>query len=210
MKHLFHVGRFWAIFLVFLSLGTRLSSQVMAGSREAPAASIRIEPVASADRGGKGFRMVYAVQAPLSDFWRFKTDFANPVMLSNKYILENSVMRREADRVITATRYTHHPEALFEWETTVQADRRQMNYRLLNPIQCGQVFQFGRIQLQPLGDATQVTHTAYFDFAGVFWWYYWPFQGGMQDYLRYTVDWERAAFQRWQADRRPAAGGPAR
>jgi hypothetical protein len=181
--------------------------RVMAGPAEDPAATIRIESVTSAERGGKGFRLVYTVQAPVADFWLFKTDFANPLMRSNKYILENSVLRRETHRVITATRYSHHPEALFEWETTVQEDRRRLRYRLLNPRQCGQIFQFGQIQLKPLGNATEVVHTAYFDFAGVFWWYYWPFQGGMQDYLHYTVEWERTAFQRWQAKRRQSASG---
>jgi len=104
---------------------------------------------------------VYTVQASVADVGRFKTDFANPLMRTTKYILENSVLRRANHRVITATRYRHHPEALFEWETTVQADRRRMRYRLLNPRQCGQIFQFGQIRLKPLGNATEVVHTAY-------------------------------------------------
>jgi hypothetical protein len=47
----------------------------------------------------------------------------------HKYILNNSPTRREADGVVTATRETQHPEALFARETTIQIDRCQLLYR---------------------------------------------------------------------------------
>ena len=71
----------------------------------------------------------------------------------------------------------------------------RLDFVLLNPEQCGQKFHYGRIQLEAVKDATRVTQVAYFDFWGVSFWTYYPWKGGMRDFLEYTARWEQAMIQ---------------
>ena len=40
------------------------------------------------DGAGKGYKLVYMVAAPLRVYWKFKTDFGNDFLLTNKLINE--------------------------------------------------------------------------------------------------------------------------
>jgi len=46
--------------------------------------------------------------------------------------------------------------------------------------------------LSPAGDYTQVTQTAYFDFAGASLWVKYPWYGGMKSTLTKMVKWEQS------------------
>ena len=148
---------------------------------------------------GSGYKMVYVVDAPIAVFWKFKTDFDNVFLLSNKFIKSHQFLSRRGNVVITEDIFsddvfTHRPGAKFRWQTTVAPNRYRLDYVLLNPEQCGQKFHYGHIQLEALEhnrQKTKVTHVAYFDFFGVFFWVNYPWYGGMVDFLRYTARWEQ-------------------
>ena len=49
------------------------------------------------DRIGKGYKLVYMVAVPLEIHWKFKTDFENDFLLSNKLITEQVIRARDSD-----------------------------------------------------------------------------------------------------------------
>ncbi|MEE9537549.1 MAG: hypothetical protein V3V51_08890 [Desulfobacterales bacterium] len=148
---------------------------------------------------GKGYKLVYVVEAPIEAFWKFKTDFDNDFLLSNKFIKSHRLLSRRGNVVVTEDIftedvYTHRPSAKFRWQTTVSPDRYRLDFVLRNPEQCGQKFHYGHIQLETLetiGQKTKVTQVAYFDFFGAFFWVNYPWYGGMMDFLKYTARWEQ-------------------
>lgn len=140
---------------------------------------------------GRGYKLVYLVDAPLEVFWKFKTDFDNQILLSNKFITAHRVVSRNQNQVVTEDEYTNRPKAVFKWQTTVLPDRHRLQFVLLNPEECGQKYHYGSIQLEPLGARTRVTQVAYFDFFGVSIWVSYPFYGGMSYFLNYTANWEQ-------------------
>src|SRR5210317_1380394 len=44
------------------------------------------------DTAGKGYKLVYMVAAPLAVYWKFKTDFENDFLLTNKLIREHRLV----------------------------------------------------------------------------------------------------------------------
>lgn len=148
---------------------------------------------------GGGYKLVYVVDAPIDAFWKFKTDFDNNFLLTNKFIKSHQMISRRGNVVVTEDLfsedlYTHRPRAKFRWQTTLSPAEYRMDFVLLNPEECGQKFHYGHIQLETLGafsQKTMVTQVAYFDFFGVFFWVKYPWYGGMQHFLKYTAHWEQ-------------------
>jgi hypothetical protein len=142
-------------------------------------------------KDGRGYKLVYIVDARLDVFWKFKTDFDNQFLLSNKFINSHRLIRRSRDEVITANEYSNKPNALFKWQTTLFPDQHLLKFILLNPEECDQKYHYGYIQMEALDSKTRVTQVAYFDFFGVSAWVNYPFYGGMSYFLNYTANWEQ-------------------
>ena len=140
---------------------------------------------------GRGYKLVYLVDAPLDVFWKFKTDFDNQFLLSNKFITAHRLVSRNRNEVVTENEYSNKPKAIFKWQTTLLPDQHLLQFILLNPQECGQKYHYGYIQLEALGSRTRVTQVAYFDFFGVSIWVSYPFYGGMSYFLNYTASWEQ-------------------
>ena len=148
---------------------------------------------------GGGYKLVYVVDAPIDSFWKFKTDFDNEFLLTNKFIKSHQMVSRRGNVVVTEDLfsedlYTHRPRAKFRWQTTLSPAEYRMDFVLLNPEECGQKFHYGHIQLEALeffSQKTKVTQKAYFDFFGVFFWVKYPWYGGMRHFLEYTARWEQ-------------------
>ena len=148
----------------------------------------RIEPEA---RGGEAYKLVYLVPAPIAVFWRFKTDFNNDFLLTNKFIKEHRFISQQGDIVITEDAYTNAPDKVFRWRTTIYPPQHRLEFVLDNPRECNQRFHYGFIQVEPFGQQTKVTHVAYFDFFGASLWANYPWPGGMSSCLQYTAQWEQ-------------------
>jgi hypothetical protein len=142
-------------------------------------------------RGGRAYKLVYLVTVPIDIYWGFKTDFDNDFLIRNKYIEEHRLISRNGNTVLTGNRYTHGPDGLYRWKTTVMADKRRLEYVLVNPEEMEQKFHYGYIQLAPVREGTLVTQVAYFDFWGVSLWAAYPWTGGMKAFLFYTARWEQ-------------------
>ncbi|HHP7233645.1 MAG TPA: hypothetical protein ACFCUC_03365 [Desulfobacterales bacterium] len=159
----------------------------------------QVTDVAPSREGGRGVRLTYYVPVNASVFWKFKTDFQNEWLVTNDYIEVHRFIRRQGNTVITETRYTHGPDVFFRWETRLFPEIYIMHYTLLNPEECGQKFNRGRIEIENDGDLTRVTHTSYFDFTGAFLWAHIPGPWGMTGFLRYTALWEQETILRLQS-----------
>ena len=152
------------------------------------------------EKGGKAFKLVYAVHVPRDVFWRFKTDFDNEFLVTNKYIKSHRLIDRRDRIIITETVYTSRPDVIFRWRTTLYPQDYRLEYRLLNPVACGQKYHFGQIRLEKFGRSTGVVHVAQFDFWGAFLWVHYPGPGGMSAFLRYTARWEQKTIQGLKED----------
>jgi hypothetical protein len=150
----------------------------------------RLKP-AQAD--GRGYRLVYTIDAPIGATWDFKTDFDSQILLTNKLISSHRLVSRDGNVVITETVYHDKPRLKFKWQTRMFPERHLLEFVLLNPEECGQVYHRGSIQLDSVDSATRVTQEAYFDFFGVSIWVNYPFSGGMRQFLEYTARWEQQA-----------------
>lgn len=160
------------------------------------AARTRLEKLAASDGEGRRIRLTYYVPARVAVFWHFKTDFDNDWLVTNQYIEAHRFIARRGNRVLTETRYTYGPDAVFRWETELQPENHTLRYTLLNPEECGQAYNRGVITLTPDGDLTRVTHTSHFDFSGAFLWAHLPGPWGMADFFRYTARWEQETIMR--------------
>ena len=147
---------------------------------------------------GRGYKLVYLVDAPLDVFWKFKTDFDNDFLVTNKYIKSHRFISRRGNVAITEDVYSNSPELTFRWQTTVVPSRRRLIFKLLNPGECRQKYHFGTIQLEAFSGKTKVTQIAYFDFSGVSFWVNYPFYGGMLDFLKQTSAWEQQTILKLQ------------
>jgi hypothetical protein len=143
------------------------------------------------NKNGKGYKLVYFVDVSLEVFWRFKTDFGNDFLLSNKYIKSHRLINRQKNVFITEDEYSYKPGTTFRWQTTVISDGFRLIFKLLNPEECNQRYHYGYIQLEAFETKTKVTQIAYFDFFGVSFWANYPFYGGMYDFLENTAHWEQ-------------------
>ncbi len=146
--------------------------------------------------GGRAYRLVYVAPAPLDVYWRFKTDFDNDFLLTNRYIRKHRLVSRSGDTVITENRYADSPDVVFRWQTTVLPHAHRLEFVLLNPEACGQRFHYGYITLSPTAEGTRVTQVAYFDFWGASIWATYPWRGGMRHFLLYTARWEQDTIAR--------------
>ena len=144
-------------------------------------------------KAGRGYKLIYLIDAPLNVVWAFKTDFENQILLSNKYINTHRLISRNQNEVVTENEYSDKPRLKFKWQTTLFPDQHLLNYVLLNPEECGQKYHHGSIQLEAVGSRTRVTQVAYFNFFGVSFWVGYPFRGGMSHFLKYTAAWEQEA-----------------
>jgi hypothetical protein len=144
-------------------------------------------------KAGRGYKLIYLIDAPLDAVWGFKTDFENQILLSNKYINSHRLISHNQNVVVTGNEYSNKSGLKFKWQTTLFPDRRLLNYVLLNPEECGQEYHHGSIQLEAVGNRTRVTQIAYFNFFGVSFWVGYPFRGGMSYFLEYTAAWEQQA-----------------
>jgi hypothetical protein len=151
---------------------------------------IKLRPEGTA---GRGYKLIYLIDAPVDVVWRFKTNFDNQALLSNKYISSHRVIGRNQNGVVTENEYSNKPKLKFKWQTTLFPDQHLLNYVLLNPDECGQKYHHGSIQLEAVGNRTRVTQIAYFNFFGVSFWAGYPFKGGMSHFLKYTAAWEQKA-----------------
>lgn len=150
-----------------------------------------IYQIAPDRRGGRAYKLVYTVKAPINTYWRFKTDFDNAFLEQNKFIREHNFISRNGLTVVTEDRYSHGSEAYFRWQTRVFPEVYRLDFVLLNPEECRQKFHYGHIQLESVPDGTRVTQVAYFDFWGASSWANYPWKGGMKDFLLYTARWEQ-------------------
>ncbi|MBW2470048.1 MAG: hypothetical protein JRE62_12150 [Deltaproteobacteria bacterium] len=163
-----------------------------------------IRKLPSPRQGGSGYELVYVVDVPVDIFWKFKTDFDNTFLTTNKFIIAHRIISRHDNVVVTEDvfskdLYTHKPNTKFRWQTTIFPDAYRLDFVLLNPAECGQKFHHGSIQLNSAGSGgqkTQVSQRAYFDFFGVSFWVNYPWYGGMKYFLTYSVEWEQATIQR--------------
>jgi hypothetical protein len=124
-------------------------------------------------------------------YWRFKTDFDNDFLVTNRYIREHRFISRSGNTVITEDKYTNVPGVIFKWKTTVFKQIHRLNFVLMNPKECRQKYHYGHIQIEPATERTRVTQVAYFDFWGASLWANYPWGGGMKDFLSYTAQWEQ-------------------
>lgn len=167
-----------------------------AGADERVAVTTEVHRIPPAGKTGHAFRLTYTVNVPVEQFWKFKTDFGGEFLLSNRYIISSRLVSRRGNVYITETRYVDSPDTVFKWQTTIYPSAHRMNYRLLNPKECGQNFNRGTIQLSTDSGTTRVEHSTYFDFFGATIWAHFPGPGGMVGFLRYTAEWERETIER--------------
>ena len=153
----------------------------------------KIKPEGSA---GKGYKLIYMVAAHIGAYWRFKTDFKNDFLLTNKLITEHRLVALKNNVAITENVYATKPGVKFRWRTKAFPDRHRLHFELQNPKECGQKFHYGHIQLEAAGEHTKVTQVAYFDFFGATLWMNYPWYGGMHHYLLYTARWEQETMTR--------------
>ncbi len=163
-----------------------------------PGDEIAVYQLAPDERGGKAYRMVYLVRVPLDVYWNFKTDFDNDFLVDNKYIREHRFVSRVGDTVITEDKYTNTPDVFFIWQTTVIPEAHRLDFVLMNPKNCSQLFHYGSIRMEAVEEGTRVTQVAYFDFVGASLWAGYPWGGGMKDFLTYTARWEQGIVLRFK------------
>ncbi len=174
------------ILCVCLILGS-----VTALAQPLDAGEIQITHLEGPQQKGRGYQLVYLVNASLAVYWRFKTDFENDFVVTNKFIQHHRVISQQAQQVVTENEYRFFSDQLFRWHTSIDSDRHRLDFKLLNPEQCRQKFHYGHIQMEAVPQGTKVIQVAYFDFFGAGLWARYPWKGGMKDFLTYTARWEQ-------------------
>lgn len=179
----------WAI--AACGIFTAGHSAAVSSGPNRPGDEIAIHHLTPDERGGKAYQLVYLVRVPLDVYWNFKTDFDNDFLVDNKYIREHRFISRAGDTVITKDKYTNTPDVFFIWQTTVCPKAHRLDFVLINPKNCSQLFHYGSIKMEAVEEGTRVTQVAYFDFVGASLWAGYPWGGGMKDFLTYTARWEQ-------------------
>lgn len=185
-----------------ISLGAHSPFILAAGGAEgAPPGGEPVITILKPERAeGRGYRLEYTVDAPLDITWKFKTDFDNKIVLTNKMVLSHRVVSQTADSVITESVQSNKPKTVFRWKTLLFPDQHRLEFVLLDPDECGMDYLYGNIRLQAAGSATRITQVAYMDFFGVSLWVHYPFHGGLSQTLTDTVHWEQqAVLEYWQS-----------
>ena len=181
------------VFLFFTGL-TNLSAQsptVEPSAEQLLTGEPFIYRIASDARGGEAYKLIYLVPVPIEVFWRFKTDFHGDFVETNKYVINQRVIKEEREMVIIENRLSNKPDSKFRWRNILYPSKYRLDFVLENPEQCGQRFHYGHFQLEPLGSYTKVSHAAYFDFFGASLWAHYPWEGGMYAFLDYIARWEQ-------------------
>ena len=190
------------VFLLFTGL-TNLSAQsptVEPSAEQLLTGEPFIYRIASDARGGEAYKLVYLVPVPIEVFWRFKTDFHGDFVETNKYVINQRVIKEEREMVIIENRLSNKPDSKFRWRNILYPSKYRLDFVLENPEQCGQRFHYGHFQLEPLGSYTKVSHAAYFDFFGASLWAHYPWEGGMYAFLDYIARWEQETILRVKDD----------
>jgi len=180
---------FWMVNM-FFDLSISHSADATKSQKPSGNDEVSIYKIAPDKRGGKAYKLVYLVRAPIDSCWKFKTDFNNDFLVKNKYIREHKFISQNGNTVITEDKYTNSPDVYFRWQTTVHPEAHRLDFVLLNPDQCKQKYHYGHIQLESVSEGTRITQVAYFDFWGASLWAAYPWKGGMKDFLSYTAHWE--------------------
>jgi hypothetical protein len=183
---------FWMVNM-FFDLSISHSADATKSQKPSGNDEVSIYKIAPDKRGGKAYKLVYLVRAPIDSCWKFKTDFNNDFLVKNKYIREHKFISQNGNTVITEDKYTNSPDVYFRWQTTVHPEAHRLDFVLLNPDQCKQKYHYGHIQLESVSEGTRITQVAYFDFWGASLWAAYPWKGGMKDFLSYTAHWEQEA-----------------
>jgi hypothetical protein len=178
------------IMSLFILPATRCSTAAD-GNPDESTTEISVDHIEPDSRGGKAYKLVYLVKVPVDVFWKFKTDFDNRFLVTNKYIREHRFISRSGNTVITEDKYANAPDVFFRWRTSVFPETHRLDFVLMNPDACEEKFHYGSIQLEAVKAGTRVTQTAYFDFWGASLWAYNPFGGGMKNFLLYNARWEQ-------------------
>ena len=97
---------------------------------------ISIDHLEPDSRGGKAYKLVYLVKVPIDVYWKFKTDFDNRFLVTNKYIREHHFISRSDNTVITENKYANAPDVFFRWRTSVFPEAHRLDFVLLNPEAC--------------------------------------------------------------------------
>ena len=176
---------------LFFDLSFSYSADATKSQKPSGNDEVSIYQIAPDKRGGKAYKLVYLVRAPIDSCWKFKTDFNNDFLVKNKYIREHKFISQNGTTVITEDKYTNSPDVYFRWQTTVHPEAHRLDFVLLNPDQCNQKYHYGHIQLESVSEGTRITQVAYFDFWGASLWAAYPWKGGMKDFLSYTAHWEQ-------------------
>ena len=159
---------------------------------------VAIQSISPDKRGGTAYKLVYTIGVPIDVLWKFKTDFKNDFLVTNKYIREHHLVYRKRDWVITENKYTNAPDVFFKWRTTVFPRSHRLEFVLMNPEECKQRYHYGHIELEAVKGGTRVTQVAYFDFWGASFWAAYPWGGGMRDFLTYNANWERREARKFE------------
>jgi hypothetical protein len=176
---------------LFFDLSISYAADPQKGQKQSVNDKVFIYQIAPDKRGGKAYKLVYLVKAPIDSCWKFKTDFDNDFLVKNKYIQEHRFISQNGNTVITEDKYTNSPAVYFRWQTTMSPEANRLDFVLLNPEQCRQKYHYGHIQLESVVQGTRITQVAYFDFWGVSLWANYPWRGGMKEFLSYTAHWEQ-------------------
>ncbi len=197
LKHL--TGHFSTYFSAIIAIALMMVPVSISSPDEIPVEQegpddgrVVIESIAPERIGGQAYRLVYRVNVPIATYWKFKTDFNNTFLLSNKFIRDHRFLGQKGDIAITETQYTYRPDVFFRWETRLLPQRFRLTFSLLNPDVCKQKYHHGYIQMESEGEKTRVTQVAFFDFWGAAFWAINPWRGGMRDFLSHTARWEQA------------------
>ena len=78
-------------------------------------------------RGGKAYKLVYIVKAPLNIYWKFQTDFDNDFLEKGNYFQGHNFISQNGNKVITDDKYTNDPEVYFRWQTTVFLEAHRLH-----------------------------------------------------------------------------------
>ncbi|MDZ7599437.1 MAG: hypothetical protein U5J82_14395 [Desulfobacterales bacterium] len=151
--------------------------------------TVRIHQIEPDPRGGKAVSLKTSCKClprsigssrrtSTTIFWSRTDTFAN-------------IISFRAAAIRSSPRTDLRAAVFFEWQTTVEHDAYRLAFVLLNPLQCGQKFHYGTIQLESVDKGTKVTQVAYFDFVGASFWAYYPWGGGMVDFLTHLANWEQ-------------------
>lgn len=180
----------WLAELCF-DLSIAHAADAQTGRKPSEADEVFIYQIAPDKRGGKAYKLVYLVKVPIEFYWKFKTDFDNDFLVTNKYIREHNFISQNGNTVITEEKYANSPDVYFRWQTSVFPEAYRLDFALLNPEKSRQKYHYGHIQLESVAEGTRVTQVAYFNFWGASLWANYPWRGGMKDFLAYTANWEK-------------------